>query len=83
LLFSRVKKEVNMKLTVEQAKAIQNGQAVEVTVGNAACIVLRKDVYERGGKLDYSPWSTEEMDLLAAETADLLAGDGLDEPDDS
>jgi hypothetical protein len=24
-----------------------------------------------------------EMDLLAAETADLLAGDGFDEPDDS
>jgi hypothetical protein len=29
---------------------------------------------------DYSPWTAEEMNLLAAETADLLAGDGFDEP---
>jgi hypothetical protein len=31
----------------------------------------------------YGPWTNEEMDLLAAEAADLLAGDGFDEPDDS
>ena len=72
-----------MKLTAEQEQAIQNGQAVEVTVGSAACVVLRKDIYERGEEVDNSPWTKEEMDLLAAETADLLAGDGLDEPDDS
>jgi hypothetical protein len=45
--------------------------------------VLRKDIYERGEALDYSPRTVEEMDLLAAETADLLARDGFDEPDDS
>jgi hypothetical protein len=72
-----------MKLTAEQERAIQNGQAVPVTVGGAACVVLRKDVYERGEALDYSPWTPEEMDSLAAETADLLAGDSFDEPDDS
>ena len=49
---------------------------------DAACVVLRKDVYERVEAMDYSPWTKEEMDLLAAETADLLAGDGLDEPED-
>jgi len=27
--------------------------------------------------MDLCPWTPEEMDLLAAETADLLAGDGL------
>ena len=72
-----------MELTTEQKRAIQNGQAVAVTVGSAACVVLRKDVYERGEAVDYSPWTNEEMDLLAGETADLLAGDGLDEPDDA
>jgi len=71
-----------MELTAEQERAIQNGQAVAVTVAGAACVVLRKDIYERGEALDYSPWTPEEMDLLAAETADLLAGDGFDEPDD-
>jgi hypothetical protein len=79
----RVKKEWIMKLTAEQERAIQNGQTVTVTVAGAACVVLRKDIYERGEALDYSPWTTEEMDLLAAETADLLAGDGFDEPDDT
>ena len=72
-----------MTLTAEQERAIQDGQAVAVTVGNAACVVLRKDIYQRGEVVDYSPWTNDEMDLLAAETADLLAGDGLDEPDDS
>ncbi len=76
-------KEAIMQLTAEQERAIQNGQAVSVTVAGAPCVVLRKDVYERSEPLDYGPWTTEEMDLLAAETADLLAGDGFDEPDDS
>ena len=72
-----------MKLTPEQERAIHSGQPVQVNVAGAACVLLRKDVYERGEALDFSPWTPEEMDLLAAETADLLAGDGLDSPDDS
>lgn len=72
-----------MHLTAEQERAIQNGQAVAVTVGGAECVVLRKDVYERAEQVDYSPWTKEEMDWLASETADLLAGDGFYEPDDS
>ena len=72
-----------MTLTAEQEQAIQMGQAVAVTVGGATCVVLRKDVYERGETLDYGPWTGQEMALLASETANLLAGDGLDEPDES
>ncbi len=71
-----------MKLTAEQERAVQSGQAVQVKVGGAECIVLRKDVYERAEPVDFSPWTPEEMDWLAAETADLLAADGFDEPDD-
>ena len=67
-----------MKLTAEQERAIQNGQAVAVTVGSAACVVLRKDVYERGEEVDYSPWTNEEMDLLAAEDADALGWEGME-----
>jgi len=52
-------------------------------VAGAACVLLRKDVYERREDADYRPWTKEEMDLLASETADLLAGDGLDEPNAS
>jgi hypothetical protein len=79
--FARI--EAIMNLTAEQERAVKNGQAVALTVGGAACVLLRKNVYERGEELDYSPWTNEETDLLAAETADLLGGDGLDEPDDS
>jgi hypothetical protein len=71
-----------MRLTAEQQQALQNGQAIQVNVGRTTCILLRKDVYERGEAVDFSPWTKEEMDLLAAETADLLAGDGLEEPDE-
>jgi hypothetical protein len=72
-----------MNLTAEQQQALQSGHAVEVDVGGTPCVLIRKDVYERGEPLDFSPWTSEEMDLLTAETADLLAGDGLDEADDS
>jgi hypothetical protein len=72
-----------MELSAEQERAIENGEAVAVTVGSAECVVLRKDVYERGEQVDFSPWTKEEIDWAASETADLLAGDGFDEPDDS
>lgn len=70
-----------MKLTAEQERAIQAGQVVTVTVGGAPCVLVRKDVYERREDAAYTSWTKEEMDLLACETADLLAADGLDEPD--
>jgi hypothetical protein len=72
-----------MKLSAEQERAIQSGQAVQVNVAGAKCILLRKDIYDRDEVVDFGPWTPEEMDMLAAETADLLGGDGLDEPDDS
>ncbi len=55
-----------------------------MNVGGAEGILRPyKDVYEPVEAVDFSPWTPEEIDLLAAETADLLAGDGLDSPDDS
>lgn len=70
-----------MKLSAQQELAIQNGHAVDVTVLGAPCVLLRKDVFERGEAIDYGPWTDEEIDLLAAEAADLLKGDGFDEQD--
>ena len=71
-----------MKLSAEQERAVHRGQAVQVSVGGAECVLLRKDVYERDEVVDFSPWTPEEMDLLAAETANLLAGDAFDQPDE-
>jgi hypothetical protein len=70
-----------MNLTAEQERAIQRGQAVRVTVAGADCVLVRKDVYDRGDEPDYGPWTADETNLLAAEAADVLAGDGFDEPD--
>ena len=41
-----------MELTAEQQQAIQNGQAVTVTVGGAPCVLVRKDVFDRGEEVD-------------------------------
>jgi hypothetical protein len=72
-----------MELTAEQEQAVRRGQAVQVTVGGAECVLLRKDIYERGEGLDFGPWTKVEIDTLAGETADLLSGDGFDEADES
>ncbi len=82
-MLSHAKKGARMELTAEQEQAVENGLAVAVTVGTAECVLIRKDVYERGEQVDFSPWTQEEMNWAASETADLLAGDGFDEPDDS
>jgi hypothetical protein len=39
-----------------------------------------KNISERSEALDFSPWTTEEMDLLASELAERLGGDGFDDP---
>src|SRR5260370_34511980 len=59
--WSNLRKKVLMKLTADQERAIQNGQAVPVTVRGEACVLLRKDVFERGEELDYGPWTPEEI----------------------
>ena len=45
--------------------------------------MLRKDICDYGDALDYSPWTKEEIDLLADEAAELtedsqLKGDAED-----
>ena len=57
-----------MTLTPEQTRAIQNGQAVSVTVDQTECVVVRKDVFQKIRQLAYddSEWSDEEMEALAA-----------------
>ena len=47
---------------------------------NAAYVLLPRHVYDRFRELVYddSPWSDEEMDLLAAEDADRLGWEGME-----
>jgi hypothetical protein len=70
-----------MQLTLEQLQAAEQGEAVRIEAGGKTFILLSRGAYE--DSLDYSPWTTEEMDLLADEALELVSGDGLDEPDES
>ena len=63
-----------MTLTPEQTRAIQNGQAVSVTVDQTECVVVRKDIFQkiRQRAYDDSDWSYEEMETVAGEMFDAL-----------
>jgi hypothetical protein len=36
-----------MELSTDQVRALENGEAVPVTINHTSCIILRTDVYER------------------------------------
>ena len=69
-----------MQLTNEQLDAVRSGASVRLNEGNTEVVVLRADLFERlrGLLYDASPWTEEEMDLLAAEDADALGWEGFD-----
>ncbi|MHB8974847.1 MAG: hypothetical protein ACYC3X_30830 [Pirellulaceae bacterium] len=70
-----------MQLTMEQLKAAEQGEAVRIEADGKSFILLSRRAYE--DSLDYSPWTSEEMGLLADEALELVSGDGLDEPDEA
>jgi hypothetical protein len=69
-----------MSLTLEQLEAVRRGQSVHLSEGDTDLVVLRADVFERlrGLVYDDSPWTDEEMDLLALEDADILGWEGME-----
>jgi hypothetical protein len=74
-----------MDLTPQQHERLAQGELVELDVDGQKCVLLTQQAYQRvqgGGDYDASPWTREEMDLLSAEAAELLSGDGLDQKDD-
>ena len=70
-----------VQLTSEQLKAAEQGEAVKIDADGKAFVLISQAVYE--DELDLSPWTQQEMDLLADETMQLVSGDGLDEADES
>ena len=67
-----------MPITKEQLEAVRGGASVHLKEDGTDMVVLRADLFERlrGLLYDDSPWTDDEMDLLAAEDADLLDWDG-------
>ena len=71
---------LTMNITREQLEDVRNGKSVPLNEEGTDLIVLRADVFERikGFNFDDSPWTVEEMDLLAAEDAEALGWQGMD-----
>ncbi len=69
-----------MQITQEQLDAVRKEGLVRLTGAGADLVVVRADVLERlqASQYDDSPWTNEEMALLAAEDADALGWDGMD-----
>jgi hypothetical protein len=65
-----------VELSAEQRQALVQHQRGPVRLvdphTNEAFVLLRADEYERLLAYDASPWTDEEMDLLADEAGDLL-----------
>ncbi|HEV3236151.1 MAG TPA: hypothetical protein VGZ25_04140 [Gemmataceae bacterium] len=69
-----------MVLTKEQWEAVRSGEFAQLSEEGTDLVVMRADVFERMRALAYddSPWSDEEMDLLANEDADALGWEGME-----
>ena len=72
-----------MILTEQQRQAVRGAKAPPTVTDpdtQTDYVLLRADEYQRLRSLVYddSPWTNEEMDLLAAENADSLGWEGMD-----
>jgi hypothetical protein len=73
-----------MFLTAQQQRQLAQGEPVELDFGGQHCVLMTRQAFDRvtSSEYDASPWTVEEMNLLAAEAVELVSGDGLDQEDD-
>ncbi|MBI1915812.1 MAG: hypothetical protein HYS12_13925 [Planctomycetes bacterium] len=71
-----------IELTEEQRQELESAELPRARDPrtNETYVLVRADLYERLQTLLYddSPWSDQEMDLLAAEDADSLGWEGME-----
>ncbi len=60
-----------MNLSPQQIEDLEKGEPVRILIGETPCVVVRQDVYEE--EVDDSPWTVEEMNLLADEANDIIS----------
>jgi hypothetical protein len=73
-----------IELTQQQHEALAAGDThVRDAVTNESYVLLRQDAYERLKELAYddSPWTDEEMELLAWEAGSMAGWGDMDEYD--
>jgi len=66
-----------MNLNPQQQQALESGQAIETASGGVACVVLRKDVYDRVARIMQDDEDSEMMASLAASSE----ANGWNEPE--
>ncbi len=66
-----------MHLTQEQLHDLEKGEPVRVTIGETPCILVREEVYQE--EMDSSPWTIEEMNLLADEANEIISRSETDD----
>jgi hypothetical protein len=70
-----------MQLTQDQLETIRSGHAVRMVELGTEVVVVRADVFANLQALMYddSGWTDEEMAILAAEDADRLGWEGMED----
>jgi hypothetical protein len=74
-----------MQLTQDQLETVRSGRAVRLTELGTELIVLRADVFANLQALMYddSGWTDSDMAILAAEDADQLGWEGMEDYQDN
>jgi hypothetical protein len=59
-----------MTLTPDQAKLLESGSAVALTIDHTPCVLVRKGVFDKLSALEYddSDWTADELSMLAERT---------------
>jgi hypothetical protein len=63
-----------MTLTSDQAKMLQSGNPIPITVDHMPCVLVRQDVFDKLRPCEYddSDWTEDELGVIAARTLAAL-----------
>ena len=63
-----------MVLNLDQQAAVAKGEPVMLSVGGTECVLVRRDIYPRlDPAFETTPWTIDEMNLLADEAEEMIA----------
>lgn len=70
-----------IQLTEQQMNAAERGEAVEVRTNGRSYVLLSRHRFNELDQVDTTPWTVEEMNLLADEAAEIIAaGEAAQKP---
>ncbi len=70
-----------MVLNLDQQAAVAKGEPVLLNVGGTECVLVRRDIYFRlDPDFETTPWTIDEMNLLADEAEEMISQREAHEP---